>query len=36
LKAIAQETVAEAGITNAAFLDQPFDYMARELSEKNI
>ncbi len=36
LKAIAQETVAEAGITNAAFIDQPFDYMARELSEKNI
>jgi phycobilisome core component len=36
LKAIAQATVAEAGIANAAFLDQPFDYMARELSEKNI
>ncbi|XGV95342.1 MAG: allophycocyanin subunit beta [Leptolyngbya sp. BL-A-14] len=36
LKAIVQSMVAEAGITNTAFLDQPFDYMARELSEKNI
>lgn len=36
LKTIAQAFVAEAGITNATFLAQPFDYMARELSEKNI
>lgn len=36
LKALAKEQAAEAGIADTAFLDQPFDYMARELSEKNL
>jgi phycobilisome core component len=35
MKEIVKEQVAAAGI-NGADLDQPFDYMSRELSEKNI
>lgn len=36
MKEIVKEKVAEAGITNTGFLDQPFDYMARELGEKDL
>ncbi|MDX2214419.1 MAG: allophycocyanin subunit beta [Oculatellaceae cyanobacterium bins.114] len=36
MKELVKTQITEAGITNTAFLDQPFDYMARELSEKNI
>jgi len=36
MKAIVQEEVAAAGVATGSFLDQPFDYLARELSEKNI
>ncbi|CBN56552.1 MULTISPECIES: allophycocyanin subunit beta [Kamptonema] len=36
LKDIVNAEVAAAGIETGAFLDQPFDYMIRELSEKDI
>jgi phycobilisome core component len=36
MKTIVQEQVAAAGIDNAAFVAQPFDYMTRELSEIDI
>jgi phycobilisome core component len=36
MKNIVKEQVAAAGIANTAFLDQPFDYMTRELGEKDI
>lgn len=36
MKEIVAEQVAEAGITDTAFLDQPFDYMSRELSETDV
>lgn len=36
LKAIVKGQVEEAGVGNTAFIDQPFDYMTRELSETNI
>lgn len=35
MKEIVKEQVAAAGVSSAD-LDQPFDYMSRELSEKNI
>lgn len=36
MKDIVKEQVAGAGIANTAFVDEPFDYMTRELSEKDI
>lgn len=36
MKDIVKAKLAEAGIEDASFLDQPFDYMTRELSEKNL
>ena len=36
MKDIVKEQVAAAGIENTAFVDQPFDYMTRELSEQDI
>jgi phycobilisome core component len=36
MKDIAKEQVAAAGISNTAFVDEPFDYITREISEKNI
>jgi phycobilisome core component len=36
MKEIVKEQVAAAGITNTGFLDQPFDYMSRELGEKDL
>jgi len=36
MKAIVKEEVAAAGVVADSFLDQPFDHMARELSEQNI
>lgn len=36
MKDIVKEQVAAGGVTNTAFVDQPFDYMTRELSERNI
>lgn len=36
MKDIVKEQVAAAGVTNTAFVDQPFDYMTRELSESDI
>ncbi|NJO42684.1 MAG: allophycocyanin subunit beta [Cyanobacteria bacterium CRU_2_1] len=36
MKEIVKEQVAAAGIENASIVDQPFDYMARELAEKDI
>lgn len=36
MKEIVKAQVAAAGIEEATFLDQPFDYMARELSEQDV
>jgi phycobilisome core component len=36
MKDVVKEQVAAAGIPVGSLLDQPFDYMTRELSEKNI
>ena len=36
MKEIVKEQVSAAGITDNGFLDQPFDYMTRELAEKDI
>ncbi|HBB32258.1 MAG TPA: allophycocyanin subunit beta [Cyanobacteria bacterium UBA8803] len=36
MKNIVKEQVAAAGIEDTSFIDQPFDYMTRELSEKDI
>jgi phycobilisome core component len=36
MKDIVKEQVAAAGVTNTAFIDQPFDHMNRELSEQDI
>jgi phycobilisome core component len=36
MKEIVKGKLAEAGIADSSFLDQPFDYMTRELSEKNL
>ncbi len=36
MKDLVKQQVAAAGITNTAFVDEPFDYMTSELSEKDI
>lgn len=36
MKELVKEQAAAAGITNVSFMDQPFDYMTRELGEKDI
>lgn len=36
LKDLVREQVAAAGITNSSIVDQPFDYMTREFSEKDL
>lgn len=36
MKDIVKEQVAAAGVANTAFVEQPFDYMTRELSESDI
>jgi phycobilisome core component len=36
MKEIVKSQVAEAGVQNTAFVDEPFDYMTRELSEQDI
>jgi phycobilisome core component len=36
MKDIVKAQVAATGVNNTAFLDQPFDYMARELSEQDV
>lgn len=36
MKDIVKEQVTSAGMINTAFVDEPFDYMTRELSETNI
>lgn len=36
MKDIVKEQVAAAGIDNTVFVDQPFDYMTRELSEQDV
>ncbi len=36
MKEIVREQVAAAGIEKAAFVDQPFDYMSRELGENDL
>jgi len=36
MKDMVKEMVAEAGVADTAFIDQPFDHMSRELSEQDI
>lgn len=36
MKDIVREQVAASGVQNASVVDQPFDYMTRELAEKDI
>ncbi len=36
MKGIVKEQVAATGIDNTDFVDEPFDYMTRELSEEDI
>lgn len=36
MKNIVKEKVAAAGVADTAFVDEPFDYMTRELAEKDI
>lgn len=36
MKDIVKSQVAAAGVENTAFVDEPFDYMTRELSEQDI
>jgi len=36
MKEIVKEQVAAAGIEDTGFLDHPFDYMTRELGEKDL
>ncbi|NJN58251.1 MAG: allophycocyanin subunit beta [Leptolyngbyaceae cyanobacterium SL_5_9] len=36
MKDIVKEQVATAGVEDTGFLDQPFDYMTRELGEKDL
>jgi phycobilisome core component len=36
MKDIVKEQVAAAGVANTSFVDEPFDYMTRELSEQDI
>lgn len=36
MKELVKDQVAAIGVTDTTFIDQPFDYMTRELSEKNI
>lgn len=36
MKEIVKEQVAVAGLEGGSFLDSPFDYMTRELSEKDL
>jgi phycobilisome core component len=36
MKEIVKEQVATAGVEDTGFLDQPFDYMTRELGEKDL
>lgn len=36
MKGIVKEQVAAVGVQDTAFVDEPFDYMTRELSEQDI
>jgi len=36
MKEMVKQMVEDAGVTDTSFLDQPFDHMNRELSEKDI
>lgn len=36
MKGMVKQMVEEAGITNTAFIDQPFDHINRELSEQDL
>jgi phycobilisome core component len=36
MKGIVKEQVAATGVDNTDFVDEPFDYMTRELSEEDI
>lgn len=36
MKEIVKAQVADAGVADTSFVDQPFDHIARDLSEKNL
>ncbi|MCC5637633.1 allophycocyanin subunit beta [Nostoc sp. CHAB 5844] len=36
MKDLVKEQVAAAGVVNAAFVDEPFDHITRELSEQDV
>lgn len=36
MKDVVKEQIAATGVNDTSFVDEPFDYMARELSEENI
>ncbi|MBD2773026.1 allophycocyanin subunit beta [Iningainema tapete] len=36
MKDMVKEQVASTGVSNTSFVDEPFDYMTRELSEQDI
>jgi phycobilisome core component len=36
MKDIVKQQVADSGVSDTSFVDEPFDYMTRELSEKDI
>ncbi|MGF1478432.1 MAG: allophycocyanin subunit beta [Cyanophyceae cyanobacterium] len=36
MKGIVKEMASESGVENTAFIDEPFDYMTRELSEISV
>ena len=36
MKDIVKQLSSEAGVEETSFVDQPFDYMSREFSEKNV
>ncbi|MEC4813906.1 MAG: allophycocyanin subunit beta [Scytonema sp. PMC 1069.18] len=36
MKEMVKQQVADSGVSDTSFVDEPFDYMTRELSEKDI
>jgi phycobilisome core component len=36
MKELVKEQVAASGVADASIVDQPFDYITRELSEKDV
>ena len=36
MKEMVKQQIADAGITDTSFVDEPFDYMTKELSETDV